>query len=74
MKNLTRDNAIVILNGLLEENVIEKFNEQEENAIEHGDPGFIVTNKKGESVEVLIDWNEEEAILSYSINEDYNAE
>lgn len=41
---------------------------------EHGYPSFLVTSSRGESVEVLLDWNKEEDILSYSINEDFNSE
>ncbi|MGJ9460274.1 hypothetical protein [Oceanobacillus sp. CF4.6] len=74
MKNLPRSQAIEIINEFLEEDVSEIFNEQAKNAGEHGDPSFVVTNSKGESVEVFIDWNEEEDILSYSVNEDFKSE
>ncbi|AXI09288.1 hypothetical protein CUC15_10285 [Oceanobacillus zhaokaii] len=70
MKNLPRSEAIKIVNVILEEDVTDKFKEQAENAGEHGDPSFVVTNSHGESVEVFVDWNKEEDILSYSINED----
>ncbi|WP_067728877.1 hypothetical protein [Oceanobacillus damuensis] len=68
MKNLPRSRAIEIINEFLEEDVSEIFNEQADNAGEHCDPSFVVTNIKGESVQVFVDWNEEEDILSYSIN------
>ena len=74
MKNLPRSQAIKIINEILEEDVTDKFNEQVENAGEHGDPSFVVTNSRGESVEVFVDWNKEEDILSYSINEDLKSE
>ncbi|PAE27930.1 hypothetical protein CHI07_17195 [Paenibacillus sp. 7884-2] len=74
MKNLTRDQAIERLNLLLHEDVADILNEQVKNAGEHGDPSFLVTNSRGKSVEVFLDWNKEEDILSYSINEDFNSE
>ncbi|AXI08492.1 hypothetical protein CV093_06290 [Oceanobacillus sp. 143] len=74
MKNLPRSQALIIINEILEEDVTDKFNEQAENAGEHGDPSFVVTNSRGESVEVFVDWNKEEDILSYSINEEFKSE
>ncbi|RDW17767.1 hypothetical protein [Oceanobacillus chungangensis] len=74
MKNLPLSQAIKLINVILEEDVTNKFNEQAENAGEHGDPSFVVTNSRGESVEVFVDWNKEEDVLSYSINEDFKSE
>lgn len=71
---MTKEQIIERLIELLGEDITAKFNEQAENAGEHGDPSFVVTNSKRESVKVFVDWNEEEAILSYSLNEDFKLE
>jgi hypothetical protein len=68
MQNLHKDQAIKIVNEILEEDVSNKFNQLAENAGEKGDPNFVVTNRKGETVEVFLDF------LSYSINQDFKSE
>ncbi|WP_249870078.1 hypothetical protein [Oceanobacillus saliphilus] len=70
MEYLTREQAIEKLNDLLEDDVKENFMEQEKNAGEHGDPTFVVSNRKGFSAEVGIDWNKEADLLIYTIQED----
>lgn len=74
MKNLTREQALGIVNDVLKEDLDKSFNQQVINAGERGEPSFMLTNSKGESVEVFVDWNKEEDVLSYTINEDFKAE
>ncbi|WP_067729631.1 hypothetical protein [Oceanobacillus damuensis] len=69
MKNLTREQAIEKLNNLLEDEVQANFMEQEKKAGEHGDSTFLVSNRKGFTAEVEIDWNKEADLLTYSITE-----
>ncbi|WP_156288507.1 hypothetical protein [Oceanobacillus salinisoli] len=69
MKNLTREQAIERLQEILGENVREKFEKEEKNAGEHGDPNFAISNNEGTTVEVYIDWNKEEDLLSYSLED-----
>lgn len=59
MKNLTREQAIEMVNDLLKEDLTNKFNEQADNAGEHGDPIFVVSKSQGNT---------------YAINEDFNSE
>ncbi|MFD1607437.1 hypothetical protein [Oceanobacillus luteolus] len=74
MKNLTREQAIQFVNDLFKEDLSSAFNEQADQAGENGDPSFVVKNSKGDEVEVFVDWNKEEDILSYAINEDNQSE
>ncbi|SET10667.1 hypothetical protein SAMN05216389_105188 [Oceanobacillus limi] len=74
MDNLDQEQVINMLNTLLGEDIREEFETQLKEAGEHGNPSFIVANSGGSTAEVFVEWNKEGDYLSYSINEDYQAE
>ncbi|SHG51581.1 hypothetical protein [Ornithinibacillus halophilus] len=69
MDNLSHEQAIILLNELLNEDVKEIFEEELKNAGEHGDPVFQVTNSEGMKVNVEVEWNQEGDYLVYAIRE-----
>ncbi|MFC3040554.1 hypothetical protein ACFOGI_09880 [Virgibacillus xinjiangensis] len=69
MENLSRGQAVRKLNDLLGENIEENFTAQEKHAGEHGHSSFLVTNQKGATAEVGIDWDKEADELIYSVKD-----
>ena len=67
MNNLSHKQVINHLNKLLGEDVTSAFEEQLQNAGEHGYPSFSVENSKGKEIQVMVDWDKEADVLSYSI-------
>ncbi|MFC2949897.1 hypothetical protein [Virgibacillus sediminis] len=73
-QHLSREEALKKLNEILDENVQENFTEQERKAGEFGHSSFLVSNRKGSTAEVGIDWDKEADELTYSVQEGEGSE
>ncbi|WP_026905846.1 hypothetical protein [Paucisalibacillus globulus] len=67
MHNLSHNQAIEKVNELLGEDLRYNFEEQLETAGDHGYPSFLVKNSKGKEVQIMVDWDKEADILSFTI-------
>jgi hypothetical protein len=67
MDKLTHEEVIKQLNEILHEDVTKAFEEQLENAGEHGHPNFSVSNNEGKTVEIGVEWDKEADQLYFSI-------
>ncbi|WP_047985999.1 hypothetical protein [Ornithinibacillus californiensis] len=68
MEKLTHEEMIKRLNELLDEDVTKPFEEQLENAGEHGHPSFAVSNSEGKTVEIGVEWDKEADQLYFTID------
>ena len=68
MQNLSHEQVIEKLTKILHEDITDSFEEQLENAGDHGYPSFLVKNSKGREVQIKVDWDKEADILSFSID------
>jgi hypothetical protein len=70
MNKLSHEQVIEELNKLLGEDVSNSFEEQLQIAGDHGYPSFSVRNSKGTEIQVIVDWDKEADILSFSFYSD----
>lgn len=66
---MKRIQTIAKVNELLKEDVTAQFDEQEERTAVNGNMHFLVSNSKGLAVQVEMDYDEDEDVVSYRINE-----
>ena len=66
---MNKEQAIEKVNELLSEDVTQEFEEQEEHTANTGKNDFLVSNSKNLTVQVEMDYDEENDEVIYSINE-----